>query len=93
MFLVRAYLPDATAADVRAAAARAAGSAAQMHREGFRIRYLDTIYVPEDSWLGCLYEVDSAAEARLATERAVLPFDDIVEAVRYGEPTTQAAGA
>lgn len=83
VYLVRSRLPGASAADVRAAAARAAAAAEQLRRDGFRIQYLDGTFVPEDGWLGCLYHADSPIEARLATERAVLPFDDIVEAIRY----------
>lgn len=93
VYLVRARVPNATAADIAAAAERAATSAAELHREGFGIRYVDTIYVPADDWLGCMYDADTAAAARLATERAVLPFDDIAEAIRYAAPADLPAPA
>lgn len=83
-FLVRARLPEATSADIRAAVARVADSAGQLRREGFRIHCVHTTYVPADGWLGCLYEADSAVEVKYAVERAVLPFDDIVEATCPG---------
>jgi hypothetical protein len=75
---------------VHAAVTRAVTAAHELRREGFRITYLDSTYVPEDGWLGCLYRADNQDETRLAIERAVLPFDDIVEAVRFD--TDQTAG-
>jgi len=84
VYLVRTHLPEATADDVRSGVARVVDAAAQLSHEGFRIRCVDSTYVPCDGWLGCLYEADTSVEVRLATERAVLPFDDIVEVVRYG---------
>lgn len=89
MYLVRTYLPDTTADDVRASVRRVLEAAAQLRREGFGIRCIDTTHVPADGWLGCLYEADNADEVRLAVERAVLPFDDIVEVIRTAcAPTT-----
>jgi hypothetical protein len=79
VYLARTYLPDASDEDVRAGMGRAADAADQLRREGFSIRCLDTTFVPADGWLGCRYEADNAVEVRLAVERAVLPFDDIVE--------------
>lgn len=85
VFLVRAQLPELDVTDLRAALARVVSAVDQLNREGFRIRYRYSTYIPSDSWLGCLYEADTRAEVKLATERAVMPFDDIVEAVLYGD--------
>lgn len=84
VFLVRTHLPDTSVGDVRAGVARVAVAATRLRSEGFRIRFLDSTYVPEDGWLGCLYEADTATEVKLATERAVMPFEDIVEVIRCG---------
>lgn len=84
MYLVRARLPEATSADIRAGAARIADTTGQLRREGFRIHCIHTDYVPTDGWLGCLYEADNPVEVKLAVERAVMPFDDIVEAIYHG---------
>src|SRR5258706_11906320 len=88
VYLVRCSLPGAGAGDLQAAVDRAAHAAGQMVLEGFRIHYLQSTYVPLDGWFGCLYDADSARDARLANERAAIPFDEIVEAVRYfpGQP-------
>jgi hypothetical protein len=83
VFLVRSSLHAVTAADLQAAADRAASAASGMALEGFRIRYLQSTYVPVDGWFGCLYEADNAHDVQLANERAAIPFDDVVEAVRY----------
>lgn len=84
VYLVRSRLPNTRVVDVHAAIARSVAAVVQLSREGFRIRCLTSTYIPDDGWLGCLYEADSPAEVRLATERAVMPFDDIVEAVHFG---------
>ena len=84
VYLVRAHLPDTRLNDVRAAIARVHAAVGELSREGFRIQCLTTTYTSVDGWLGCLYEADSPAEVELATERAVLPFDDIVDAVHFG---------
>lgn len=83
-YLVRSQLSDAADQDVRAAVERIADAAWQLRREGFRIRYIDTTYVPAEGWLGCRFDADNAVEVKLAVERAVLPFDDIVEAICLG---------
>jgi hypothetical protein len=88
-YLVRTYLQEASDDDVRSCLSRVAEATQQLSREGFRIRRLDSIYVPSDGWLGCLYEADTAVEVRLATERAVMPFDEIVEVVRYDDEATR----
>jgi hypothetical protein len=93
VFLVRTRLPEATADDVRSGVARVEAVTEQLRREGFRIRCLDSTFVPSDGWLGCLYEADTAVEVRLATERAVLPFDDIVDVIRYGVDVHQGKDA
>lgn len=82
VYLVRTRLPGTSWADVRAAVARAETAARELRGAGFSVTYLDSTWIPDDGWLGCLYRADNRDEARLATERAVLPFDDIVEAVR-----------
>jgi hypothetical protein len=83
LYLVRSSLLGVAAADLRAAADRAAEAAQRMSREGFRIHYLESTHVAADGWFGSLYETDGVRDVRLATERAAIPFDDIVEATRY----------
>lgn len=92
VFLVQTRLPDASVDDVRAVVGRVADAVKQLTSEGFRICWLDSTFVLADGWLGCLYEADTATEVRLATERAVMPFDDIVEAIRYGGPAVTHLG-
>jgi hypothetical protein len=83
VYLVRSTLPGAAAGDLQAAADRAAHVTTRMGLEGFRIRYLQSTYVPVDGWFGCLYEADSSRDVLLASERAAIPFDEVVEAVPY----------
>jgi hypothetical protein len=92
IYLVRTHVPDAGTDDIAACVARAGDAARQLRGEGFRIRCLDSTFAPADGWLGCLYEADTAVEVKLATERAVMPFDDIVEVIRYGTPADNHQG-
>jgi hypothetical protein len=80
-FLVELYVPrdDSTAAARGAARARLAGEALTL--EGTPIRYLRSIYVPEDETCFYLYEATSVADVRAAARRAGLPTDHICEAV------------
>lgn len=89
VYLVRGTILTVSPAQLRAAVERARQVAGQMGREGFRIRYLHSTYVPADGWFGSLYEADDARDVRLANERAAVPFDDVVEAVRYAGGSDQ----
>jgi hypothetical protein len=62
--------------------ARSAGLAAdELSREGSPVRYLRSIFVPEDETCFYLYEAASAQVVLEAAQRAGLPFDRITEAV------------
>jgi hypothetical protein len=89
VFLARAQLPGTSPTDIESGIDRLSASTAQLRAEGFRIQFLGGTYVPSDGWLGSLYAADTTAEVRLALERAVMPFDEIVEAARYGDIADQ----
>jgi hypothetical protein len=80
-FLVELYVPrdDSAAAARGAARARLAGE--ELTLEGTPVRYLRSIYVPEDETCFYLYEAASVADVRAAARRAGLPIDHICEAV------------
>jgi len=71
-YTVELRLPQAGCADVQEAAARARQATDQMRREGQRVRFLRSIFVPEDDACFLLYEGPSAESVRDAALRAQL---------------------
>lgn len=71
--------------DVVARCDRDARSAAEaMRRDGVAVRYLSSIFVPEDETCFFLYEAASLETARLAARRAGVPWERIAEAEVLG---------
>jgi hypothetical protein len=87
-YTVELRLPHAGCADVQEAAARAREATAQMRREGERVRFLRSIFVPEDDACFFLYEGPSAQSVRTAALRAKLGVRRVEAALRLeGEET------
>jgi maleate cis-trans isomerase len=84
VFLVRRTLPDVSDEELRDAVQRCRNEAEELARAGHQVRYLGCTYVAADGFCGCVYEASSADVVRLATERAAVPYDDIVSAVLLG---------
>jgi hypothetical protein len=53
----------------------------QMQGEGRRVRFVRSVFVPEDETCFCLYEATSAADAREAARRAALPCSGVAKAI------------
>ncbi|MGZ4418218.1 MAG: nickel-binding protein [Gaiellaceae bacterium] len=78
-FLVEVYRARAdTAATNHVQRARAA--AEELNGSGTPVRYLRSIFIPEDETCFYLYRAESADAVRKATLKAELPFARIVEA-------------
>jgi hypothetical protein len=69
-------------ADVQEAAARAREATEQMRREGESVRFLRSIFVPEDDACYLLYEGPSAQSVRAAALRAKLGVRRVDAALR-----------
>lgn len=80
-YLVELYLPSGSSGP-REAARIARSSANAMHREGRRIRFLRSIFVPEDETCFLLFEAASADLVGEASRRAALHYERIVEAIQ-----------
>ena len=78
-FLVEIYLSRANGVDASVARARAA--AEELTGEGTPVRYVSSIFVPEDETCFFLYQAVSADDVREAARRASLPFERVSEAV------------
>jgi hypothetical protein len=79
-FLVEVYAPKAARLADLAFAARTAVELATC--ESGRVRYLDSMLVPEDETCFHLFEGPSAAAVSEAARRAALPFQRVVEVVK-----------
>jgi hypothetical protein len=80
-FLIEQYVPGANAGAVERAAKRARVAAEELTREGSPVRYLRSIFVPEDETCFYLYEAASVEAVREAAQRASLPFERVAAAV------------
>ena len=81
-YTVELRLPSGGRADIRDATARARQATEQLRCEGKQIRFLRSIYVPEDGACFFLYEGSSAQAVRAAALRAKLGVRRVDEALR-----------
>jgi hypothetical protein len=84
VFLVRRRLPDMADHAIDAAVQRCRSHAEELAAAGHHVRYLGCAYVAADGFCGCVYEASSADVVRLATERAAVPYEDIVPVTTPG---------
>ena len=80
-YLVELYLPRRDEAALADAAVRARAASEQLTSEGRQVRYLRTIFVPQDEICFHLYEAEAADEVAEATLRAEIAYERIVRAV------------
>lgn len=86
-YLVELYLPRSRADGVAKDAARARAAADELALEGKLVRYVRTIFVPEDEICFHVYEASSMDVVQEAGLRAGLAFDRVVEATDPHERT------
>lgn len=80
-FLVEVYVARGAAEDVVSSLDRARLGAQEMTREGMPVRYIRSIFVPEDETCFLVYEAASAEAVHAAARRAALPFERVSAAV------------
>jgi uncharacterized protein DUF4242 len=80
-YLVELYLSRAGAGGRDEAAARARAAAAALTSEGVPVRYLRSIFVPDDETWFLLYDGPSKAAVEAAVTRADLPCERVLEAL------------
>jgi hypothetical protein len=85
-FLVELYISREDRASLEREVEQARITAAEMTSEGTPIRYVRSIFVPEDETCFFLYEAASAASVRTAARRARLPFERVAEAANLADP-------
>jgi len=80
-FLVELYVPRAETSTVRRWAKDARSATVELTREGRPVRYVRSIFVPEDETCFFLYEAATAEDVEEAARRASLPVDHAAVAV------------
>jgi hypothetical protein len=80
-FLVEAYVAQSDGAGADRGAERARAAAEQLSSAGEQVRFLRSIFVPEDETCFYLFEAVSVGAVRKAAERAALRFERITKAV------------
>jgi hypothetical protein len=76
-FLIELYVSRTDAGSLERDTERARLAAEELHRQGGSVRYLRSIFVPEDETCFLLYEAASAEAVREAVLRARLPVDRV----------------
>jgi hypothetical protein len=80
-YLVETYLPRGRAGERTARTRRARTAAANLTREGTRVRFERSIHVPEDEICFFVFEAPTSSDAAIAAQRAELDPFRVVEAV------------
>ena len=86
-FVVERYRSRADPDSLADVAARLTAGARHVSPEGSSVRYVDTIFLPDDETCLHLFEADTEAEVRAVTRQAGIDADRIVpaEQVERGE--------
>lgn len=79
-YLAELYVPDRAEGARAPLAARANAAAEELSRQGIGVRYLRSVFVPEDETCFCFFEAPSADWVREALTRAALDAVIVVEA-------------
>lgn len=79
-YLVERYLPGFSTEQLKAAAAAAKKTTAEMTAEGTPVRYLRSTFITGEDKCFCLFEGPSADSVRQANVRAKLPMQRVVPA-------------
>ena len=80
-FLVELYVSRTDVHAVERGAERARLAAEELTREGTSVRYLRSIFVPEDETCFCLYEAATADAVHEVARRAALRFERVARAI------------
>jgi len=80
-YLLELYVARSDAAGAEKRGEQARRAAEQLAREGTPVRYLRSIFVPEDETCFYLYEAASADAVREAALRAQLACERVIEAI------------
>jgi hypothetical protein len=80
VYMVDRSLPGVTLDQLAAAQRAAIDTSKRFTQEGKPVRYIRSMYVPEEAHCMCLFEASNPALVREVNEAANIPFTRIVEA-------------
>ena len=80
-FLVEFYLSRTDAAALGRSVRRARLAAQEQTRQGMPVRYLRSMYLPDEETCFLLYEAESAEAARRAAALAAIAFERVSEVI------------
>jgi hypothetical protein len=83
-YLVEVYCANLRADELSGVGGRVRSAAEELTRQGAPVRFIGSISVPGDEMCFLIYEAPSASIAGEVSERALVPFERVVEAVRIG---------
>ena len=83
-YVVELQVPAGSATDLAAAGERARSAAEQLTREGTSVRWVRSVYAPEDETCLLVFEAPTPEAVHQAGRRAGLTYERIVEG---GRPT------
>lgn len=81
VFMVERNLKGIEMSALASAQQAAIHTAGEMSREGTQVRYIRSIFAPEDGRCCCMFEAAEADTVKALNERAGLPFSRIVPAL------------
>jgi hypothetical protein len=84
-YLVETFLPRGSAGERTARERRARSAAEALTRKGTRVRFANTIHVPEDEICFFVFEAPSSRDAALVAQQAELAPLRVVETVSSGK--------
>ena len=82
-YLVEAFSAGLGEQELRQAAVRARAAAQELTSEGTPVRYVRSLFVPDDELCLWLYEATSAEAVGEATRRAAIEVERVVAAVWF----------
>lgn len=85
-YLVEVYLPRSRAHEALESGRRAQFAAEELLREGVPIRYVRTMYLPDDETCFYVFEATSAGAVEEAGRRAGLGHARVVPAIEMSRP-------
>ena len=80
-YLAELYVPRSDEAGAELSTSRMRSAAAELTREGTPVRWVRSIFVPEDETCFVLCEAASLDAVRRTADRAALTFERIAEAI------------